>query len=217
MSWIVVHSRLAIPAMPLLPSILLACQFVLTLHASAFFTLQPLHHPRLPARSAFYLIIKGFAPLHSQVEGITPDIMRKALAQAAQGRAHILAEMEKCDPAPRRALSPYTPHIIRRQVRPDIMPCLIASGSPNSSGGRCEKVSQCQSPCIVLLEPRLAVVDQHVMKHSPLLLTPASPDAAMRALSADRSFQSASSDRIRRADDPPDHGGLRGSEHRHHG
>lgn len=46
-----------------------------------------------------------------KVEGITLDIMRQALQQAAAGRTHILEQMERCSPAPRRALSQHAPVI----------------------------------------------------------------------------------------------------------
>lgn len=53
-----------------------------------------------------------------KVEGITLDIMQRALAAAGEGRRHILGEMAKCNPAPRRTLSPYAPRLmqVRRAV-----------------------------------------------------------------------------------------------------
>ena len=51
-----------------------------------------------------------------QVEGITLAIMRQALSQARTGIKHILGEMDKCQPAPRRALSPHAPAIARCEV-----------------------------------------------------------------------------------------------------
>ena len=46
-----------------------------------------------------------------KVEGITLEILGAALRQAGKGRAHILGEMARCSPAPRRALSPHAPVI----------------------------------------------------------------------------------------------------------
>eukprot|EP00983_Pelagomonas_calceolata_P062393 1147287-Pelagomonas_calceolata.AAC.6 len=56
------------------------------------------------------------AAIHAQVEGITIDILRQALSQAGEGRRHILGEMEKCSPPPRRELAEYTPRVIRKPV-----------------------------------------------------------------------------------------------------
>jgi polyribonucleotide nucleotidyltransferase len=55
-------------------------------------------------------------PCNNQVEGITLDIMRQAVAQAGDGRRHILKEMAKCSPPPRGALSDYAPHVLRLKV-----------------------------------------------------------------------------------------------------
>lgn len=58
----------------------------------------------------------------SQVEGVTIDIMRRTLAQARDGRRHILGEMAKCSPAPRMKLSPYAPRMHHKLVSTS---CLI--------------------------------------------------------------------------------------------
>lgn len=52
-----------------------------------------------------------------KVEGITVDVMTKALEQAKAGRKHILREMKACDPPPRGQLSSYAPKIVRLKVR----------------------------------------------------------------------------------------------------
>lgn len=57
-----------------------------------------------------------------KVEGITLDIMQRALAAAGEGRRHILGEMAKCSPAPRRALSPYAPRLLQ-------VGCAVAGGA----------------------------------------------------------------------------------------
>lgn len=62
-----------------------------------------------------YLQVRGLALL--QVEGITLPIMEQALRQAADGRRHILQQMEACAPAPSRALGPHTPRIAKVTVR----------------------------------------------------------------------------------------------------
>jgi polyribonucleotide nucleotidyltransferase len=60
-----------------------------------------------------------------KVEGITIDIMRQALAQAGAGRAHILTEMERCDPPPARALSAHAPVLVVVRVDRDKIGALI--------------------------------------------------------------------------------------------
>jgi polyribonucleotide nucleotidyltransferase len=51
-----------------------------------------------------------------KVEGITLDIMRSALKAAHAGRTHILGEMRKCSPPPRKAMSDFTPRIVKMKV-----------------------------------------------------------------------------------------------------
>ena len=63
-----------------------------------------------------------------KVEGITLDIMKKALAQAGDGRRHILGEMAKCNPPPQRALSKYSPKIVRLKIDPSKKGSLIGAG-----------------------------------------------------------------------------------------
>ena len=67
----------------------------------------------------------------SQVEGITLDIMRKAIAQAGDGRRHILGEMAKCNPAPRGNLSAYAPKVVRFKVGPVVTFCLSVYAPSN--------------------------------------------------------------------------------------
>ncbi len=71
----------------------------------------------------------------AQVEGITIEILRQALSQAGEGRRHILAEMEKCSPPPRRELAEYTPRVIRKPVRAvlSIFACSAHRGSSYAS------------------------------------------------------------------------------------
>ncbi|GAX83401.1 hypothetical protein CEUSTIGMA_g10826.t1 [Chlamydomonas eustigma] len=63
-----------------------------------------------------------------KVEGITLDIMRKALAQAGNGRRHILAQMGKSNPAPRKALSQYAPKVLRMKIDPTKKGLVIGPG-----------------------------------------------------------------------------------------
>ena len=54
-----------------------------------------------------------------KIKGIDEPILRQALAQALEGRLHILGEMLKVLPAPREHLSPYAPKIIRFAINPE--------------------------------------------------------------------------------------------------
>jgi polyribonucleotide nucleotidyltransferase len=63
-----------------------------------------------------------------KVEGITVDIMRRALAAARSGRRHILQQMDACKPPPRRTLSPYCPRILELAIPDDQIGPLIGSG-----------------------------------------------------------------------------------------
>jgi len=54
-----------------------------------------------------------------KIQGLGLDIVRAALAQARQGRLHILGEMVKALSAPRPTLSRYAPRIITIKIRPD--------------------------------------------------------------------------------------------------
>ncbi len=70
--------------------------------------------------SAFQLDIK--------IEGITPQIMQAALAQAKEGRLHILGKMLEACPAPREKLSAYAPRIETIQIKPSKIGTLIGPG-----------------------------------------------------------------------------------------
>ncbi|MBN1915344.1 MAG: polyribonucleotide nucleotidyltransferase [Parachlamydiales bacterium] len=63
-----------------------------------------------------------------KVEGITPEIMKKALEQAKKGRQHILQEMLKCLPTHRETLSAYAPRITSLQVKPSKIGTIIGPG-----------------------------------------------------------------------------------------
>ena len=66
--------------------------------------------------------------LTSQVEGITVEILGKALTQAKVARRHILAQMERCAPAPRRALADSAPRIKIVSIDPEKVGLLIGPG-----------------------------------------------------------------------------------------
>ena len=60
-----------------------------------------------------------------KVEGLDLQIMKEAMAQAKQGRLHILGEMEKALPAARGDLSPFAPRIVTMQISPEKIGDLI--------------------------------------------------------------------------------------------
>lgn len=70
--------------------------------------------------SAFQLDIK--------VEGITPQIMKAALAQAKEGRIHILNKMLEVCSKPKEHLSQYAPRIETVQVKPSKIGTVIGPG-----------------------------------------------------------------------------------------
>jgi polyribonucleotide nucleotidyltransferase len=63
-----------------------------------------------------------------KIEGIDENIMRTALAQALEGRLHILNEMSKAITQPRTALSKFAPQITTIQVPVDKIREVIGSG-----------------------------------------------------------------------------------------
>jgi polyribonucleotide nucleotidyltransferase len=60
-----------------------------------------------------------------KIEGMDLQIMKEALAQAKEGRLHILGEMEKALAAPRADLSPFAPRIVTMQISPEKIGDLI--------------------------------------------------------------------------------------------
>src|SRR6185436_9227515 len=63
-----------------------------------------------------------------KVKGITPQIMREALAQARDGRMFILGEMEKAIEKPREELSKFAPRVIRVKINPEKIGAVIGPG-----------------------------------------------------------------------------------------
>ena len=66
--------------------------------------------------------------LDIKVEGITPHIMQAALAQAKQGRIHILQKMLAACPESAKELSQYAPRIESIQVKPSKIGMIIGPG-----------------------------------------------------------------------------------------
>jgi polyribonucleotide nucleotidyltransferase len=63
-----------------------------------------------------------------KISGITAAIMERALAQAKEGRMHILGEMNKVISAPRPEMSEHAPRIITFKIHPDKIRDVIGKG-----------------------------------------------------------------------------------------
>lgn len=66
--------------------------------------------------------------LDIKIEGITTEIMRLALAQAKEGRIHILEKMLQACPKSKSQLSAYAPRIEIMQIKPSKIGTLIGPG-----------------------------------------------------------------------------------------
>ena len=69
-----------------------------------------------------------------KIQGITEDIMKVALAQAKDGRLHILNEMAKALTAPRGELSEYAPRLLTIKIHPDKIREVIGKGGATIQG-----------------------------------------------------------------------------------
>jgi len=63
-----------------------------------------------------------------KIDGITPEIMSKALQQAKQGRLHILGKMAEALSAPREQMSDFAPRIISFSIDPSKIRDVIGKG-----------------------------------------------------------------------------------------
>jgi len=63
-----------------------------------------------------------------KIDGITSEIMRKALDQAKAGRLHILGKMAEALSAPRQEMSDYAPRIISFNIDPSKIRDVIGKG-----------------------------------------------------------------------------------------
>jgi polyribonucleotide nucleotidyltransferase len=63
-----------------------------------------------------------------KVHGLPTDILRAALMQAKDGRAHILDHMLSVLPVPKKELSPYAPRVESIQINPDKIRDVIGKG-----------------------------------------------------------------------------------------
>jgi polyribonucleotide nucleotidyltransferase len=63
-----------------------------------------------------------------KIGGVTREILERALAQARDGRKHILGEMLKAIPEPRASISQYAPRITTIRIRPERIKDIIGPG-----------------------------------------------------------------------------------------
>ena len=63
-----------------------------------------------------------------KIAGITAQLMRQALAQAREGRLHILGRMRAALAAPREHMSPFAPRIYTLKIKPDKIREIIGPG-----------------------------------------------------------------------------------------
>jgi len=69
--------------------------------------------------------------LDLKIEGISFELLTEALAQAKEGRSHILGKMEEALPEPRKEISPFAPQIRTIQINPEKIGALIGPGGKN--------------------------------------------------------------------------------------
>ena len=79
---------------------------------------------------------KGVTALQMDIKiaGVDREIMGRALAQAREGRLHILSKMAEAITEPRKELSPYAPRITTIYVKPDQVRTVIGTGGKNIRG-----------------------------------------------------------------------------------
>jgi polyribonucleotide nucleotidyltransferase len=63
-----------------------------------------------------------------KVDGLSMEIMREALAQARQGRMHILDAMYACIPATREELKPHAPRMVKLIIDKEYIGAVIGPG-----------------------------------------------------------------------------------------
>ena len=69
-----------------------------------------------------------------KIAGLSRDVLQQALAQAKEGRLHILDEMDKAIAAPREELSQHAPRIVTLKIHPDKIRDIIGPGGKTIRG-----------------------------------------------------------------------------------
>ncbi len=72
--------------------------------------------------------------MDTKIKGVSMEIMRRALAQAREGRLHILDKMAEVLPEPRPELSPYAPRITSIWINTDKIRDVIGPGGKTIRG-----------------------------------------------------------------------------------
>ena len=63
-----------------------------------------------------------------KVDGLSYEVLEKALEQARQGRLHIMGEMMKCISEPREDYKPFVPRIVQIRIPGDFIGAVIGKG-----------------------------------------------------------------------------------------
>ena len=63
-----------------------------------------------------------------KVDGLSYDVLEKALEQARQGRMHIMGEMMKCISEPRADYKPFVPRIVQIRIPGEFIGAVIGKG-----------------------------------------------------------------------------------------
>lgn len=63
-----------------------------------------------------------------KIDGLTPDMLKVAIAQAKEGRMHIMGKMLEVLPEPRKVMSAYAPRIITLHINPEKIRDVIGPG-----------------------------------------------------------------------------------------
>ena len=81
-----------------------------------------------------------------KVDGLSYDVLEKALEQARQGRMHIMGEMMKTIDKPRDDYKPFVPRIIQIQVPGEFIGAIIGKGGETIQG------MQKETGCVITIE-----------------------------------------------------------------
>lgn len=81
-----------------------------------------------------------------KIQGLSFDIMEKALLQAKEGRMHILNEMLKTIDKPRSELKPHAPKILKLSIPKDLIGAVIGPG------GKIIQSIQSETGTVVVIE-----------------------------------------------------------------
>ena len=107
-----------------------------------------------------------------KIDGISIDIMKKALAQAKEGRVHILNKMLDSLPKYREKLSAYAPKIIQSSIPVDEIGAFIGPGGKNikalAEKYECEINIEDDGSCTILgtNQEKLDEIESYVSKYS---------------------------------------------------